>query len=967
MNDQDGNTGLPPDQGDIRSSPDTANEDRDRGPTSEGTGSSQEDINKYSSLENRLEKLFDNLEVDREASPDDGTSHPGTPPRIIDDFKIIREIGKGGMGAVYEAEQISLKRKVALKILPSHLSLSEKSVLKFKREAIAGGRQSHPGIVAIYNVGEHDGIHFITQELVPGGMTLTDLLDDYKKTKDRQPGYFREPARLILEITRALQHAHDGGVIHRDIKPSNILLTKDGRPKVTDFGLAKLEDALSLSRTGDFVGTPYYMSPEQAMGRRMGIDLRTDIYSLGVTLYELLALRRPFEGKTTQDMLKSIMLVDPVSPSKIDPRVPRDLSLICLKAMEKNPDDRYPSMKAFGDDLERYLSGDVILARPTGVGTRFWKKVKRNPVISASVGVASIAAIIFAVVVPWVMYVNEQELHRREKENAHLLAAERDKAVAAEEVAQARYKQILRLSDVKRLDDLVEDAEKLWPAYPENIPFYESWLNQAHALLGRMELHKKTLAELRISSLPYGEAEREKDRESHPQWEALQVLYGFKVELLEKLNPKDSSGVGKVRSGQRTLDARTDLDPERLEKELEKLENRISEIQEQVSERRTWSFEDTETGWQHDMIADLVDGLENLANGEESLLKDVQERLLFASGIERKSIDDHRDAWDAAIVSIADEKACPEYRGLVIEPIIGIVPIGRDPSSGLWEFAHLQTGKIPERGEDGELTLTEESGMVFVLVPGGAFAMGARKPSKDHPMGSANTDPGFKPEEGPVHTVTLKPFFMSKFEMTQGQWVRFTGKNPSNYGPRSRIGGHQHDLLHPVENVSWYDCSKILHRLKLRLPTEAEWEYAARARTGTVYFTGDELLSLQGAANIADRSLEGYGDSIQCEKSLDDGYLVHARVGTFRANDFGLHDVHGNVFEWCEDVYSNSYDMTPVDGAANKRGKAKAVVRGGAWNSNASQCRSASRNGSGMSSRGELLGLRPCLSWIVSD
>jgi len=222
----------------------------------------------------------------------------------LGDYKIIREIGRGGMGVVYEAEQISMNRKVAVKVLSSHLRFSTDAVDKFRREAEAGGRQSHPGIVAIHGVGEEEGVHYIAQELVEGSYTLADKLEDLQRQGEQPSGYFREVAKLVSEVADALHHAHESGVIHRDVKPSNILITKDGKSKVTDFGLAKIEDALALSRTGDFAGTPYYMSPEQAMSRRMGIDKRTDIYSLGATLYEMLTLKRPFRGETSHEVLK---------------------------------------------------------------------------------------------------------------------------------------------------------------------------------------------------------------------------------------------------------------------------------------------------------------------------------------------------------------------------------------------------------------------------------------------------------------------------------------------------------------------------------------------------------------------------------------------------------------------------------------------------------------------------------------
>ncbi|MHC4946533.1 MAG: serine/threonine protein kinase, partial [Planctomycetota bacterium] len=417
------------------------------------------------------------------------------PPQFIGDFKIIQEIGRGGMGAVYEADQLSLKRKVALKILPSHLGFFDDVVLKFRREAEAGGRQSHPGIVSVYAVGEHEGIHYIAQELVGNGITLFHKLEECRQIEKLPPGYFRDVAKVIGEVADALEHAHDSGVIHRDIKPSNILLTREGMPKVADFGLAKVEDALALSRTGDFSGTPYYMSPEQVMSRKTAIDHRTDVYSLGVTLYEMLTLKPPFEGKTSIEVMKQICLVDPIDPHKANPRVPHDLSVICLKAMEKIPEKRYQTMREFAEDLDRFLHGDVILAKPAGLKTRFWKRVKRNPLVSTSIGVALLSLVCF------IGYELFWSIPRLKYERDKALAAE----IKAEEQAQVikeNYDRIIRLSDVKYLSELREDADKLWPAYPENIDKLKDWLRRADDVLQRLDEHQQTLASLRAKALP---------------------------------------------------------------------------------------------------------------------------------------------------------------------------------------------------------------------------------------------------------------------------------------------------------------------------------------------------------------------------------------------------------------------------------------------------------------------------------
>ncbi|MHC4944283.1 MAG: serine/threonine protein kinase, partial [Planctomycetota bacterium] len=635
---------------------------------------------------------------DEESNSEKLTKNDVTTGEILGDFKIYRKIGHGGMGTVYEAEQRSLNRKVALKILPAHLTISDQSVKKFYREAEAGGRHRHPGIVSIYTVGEHEGRHFIAQELIEGGRTLADKINELRAKKDFPSGYFRVVARLIAKVADALGHAHALGVIHRDVKPSNILLTQEGDPKVSDFGLAKVEDALSLSRSGEFAGTPYYMSPEQALSHRAKINHRTDIYSLGVTLYEMLTLHRPFEATTSHEVLKKIVTLDPKNPHKRNPRVPRDLSVICMKAMEKVPEKRYQSMMDFGEDLRRFLSGDVISAKPAGLGTRLWKRVKRNPVVSAAVGVALVATVVFAVVLPWV-------IAQKEKENAALLKIERDKAVAAQKeaeeqhrVAENRYLEVIRLSDVKRLSDLEKDADKLWPAYPENIPGIQEWLIRAEEVLERFDEHSKTLMSLRENALPYGDVDLQRDRETHPQWEKFQGLKNSKHRFVKNLASLEadielqkgtSDGFGEENPSNKYL--------ENLKKRLEDLAALIKELEKTVSKRRTWRFENTETQWQHDMLAGLVSGLEALSDDEEGLLKKMHERLAFATTIEAKSIIDHESTWDKAIASIANKEECPHYDGLVIEPKVGFVPIGRDPASGLWEFAHLQTGEIPER------------------------------------------------------------------------------------------------------------------------------------------------------------------------------------------------------------------------------------------------------------------------------
>jgi len=371
----------------------------------------------YPDLEDELRLLFDKIK-EKSSSDEDNADKKDQSidlkkrSNVFGDYRIIREIGSGGMATVYEAEQISLKRKVALKILPPHLNFSDKALKRFQREAEAGGRQSHQGIVSIYAIGEHDDKHYIAEQYVGDGNTLSTELSKIKKSSDLSSQYYKETAVMVAAIADALQHAHKSGVIHRDIKPSNILVSEDKKPVVSDFGLAKIEDALALSRTGDFSGTPFYMSPEQAMSSRIGIDHRTDIYSLGVTLYEALTFTLPFEGKTSSEVLKKIILKDPLNPRKRNPSAPTDLSVICLKAMEKDPNHRYQTMQGFLDDLNRFINNEVILAKPPRIGVKLIKKIKRNPVLTAA---SSAALIILAAFVIYLMWSYPQILKERDK------------------------------------------------------------------------------------------------------------------------------------------------------------------------------------------------------------------------------------------------------------------------------------------------------------------------------------------------------------------------------------------------------------------------------------------------------------------------------------------------------------------------------------------------------------------------
>lgn len=308
----------------------------------------------------------------------------GEKRRRYGEFELIEAMPRGGMGVVHRAYQPSLDRVVALKILSSLFAPTPSEVDRFMREARAVARLDHPGIVKVFQVGETDGDHWFAMEFVDGRDLHQELLlakgelpGDPRGPRllpdPRAPGAFATVATLVAAAADAIQHAHEHGIVHRDVKPSNLLLDRAGHLRVADFGLAKDESQGSLTKTGDVAGTAAYMSPEQARVTKAKVDHRTDIYSLGVVLYELLTLKRPYEGKTSRDIIDRIGATEPPPIRKVNPRVPRDLALVCEKAMSREPGDRYRSAAEFAKDLRRFVGHEAVEAR--GVG--WWRRVER--------------------------------------------------------------------------------------------------------------------------------------------------------------------------------------------------------------------------------------------------------------------------------------------------------------------------------------------------------------------------------------------------------------------------------------------------------------------------------------------------------------------------------------------------------------------------------------------------------------
>lgn len=332
----------------------------------------------------------------------------------IGDYLLIQQIGRGGMGVVYKAYQKKVGRTVALKVIASGNLCSPEDIARFHDEATAAGRLNHPGIVQVYDAGEHDGTHYFSMAYIEGE-TLASYVG-----RDKPRLHPRKVAKLMEQVCRAVQYAHDRAVIHRDIKPANIMVDKSGQPLLTDFGLAKLIGHEGHTMTGQVMGTPNYMAPEQARGQQDQISTRTDVYSLGATLYAMLAGVPAFVGKNLIETLRKVESASPTPLAFRGSPVPLDLWVICEKCLAKKPDDRYVSASALADDLQRFLNGFPISARAVGPITRLQRWCSRNPLIAALIA-AIAATLVVATIVSANFGIQAQAAQARAEQNLAMI------------------------------------------------------------------------------------------------------------------------------------------------------------------------------------------------------------------------------------------------------------------------------------------------------------------------------------------------------------------------------------------------------------------------------------------------------------------------------------------------------------------------------------------------------------------
>ncbi len=783
-------------------------------------------------------------------TPGESQEYPDVPG-----YEILGVLGHGGMGVVYRARQLKANRLTALKMIRTVEHATPQERLRFQIETEAVARLQHPHIVQLYEVGEVRGQPYFSLEFCDGG-TLTEQL----KKKPPSP---REAAELIETLARAMHYAHLRGVVHRDLKPGNVLLSfsrdpagervgarspagsrlNDSNPKITDFGLAKRIDAEArdVSKSGAIMGTASYMAPEQAAGKVRDTGPAADVYALGALLYECLTGRPPFEGPQ-HAVLVRVMSEEPAPPSRLAPKVPRDLETICLKCLSKEPARRYGSAEALADDLRRFQAGEPVQARAVGRLERAVKWARRRPAAAALVGVTALALVALAVL------------------SANLMVARSD-------------------AENKR-----KDAEK-----------------QAGIAL-------------------------EKEGTARPEAAKAERASEYLVSIF---NLADPQGQGGTMTARQILDAAEKEIPQKLADHPELRDKLLKQIG-SVYDRMTATAP----------LAMILEsrGTVQLQSSRDPNQRALPQTLLYTG--DRLSLGADAQVQLVVLSDLHKERLRPGTEATIRRK-------GCEPADAIAE-------------RDPDILMT------FVRLPKGTFYMGW------------GTDPMTGKMTQGVKTPIAEDFEIAVHDVTQGQWQAVMGENPSYF---SRFGIGRDEVrnisdeelkLFPVESVSWADAQEFIRKLNekergsgylYRLPTEAEWEYACRGGA-----TSEEECSFknlfrkgrEGRGNPAptadtlvgagfprpsgtdsnfyfdkptnDLSLDqaNFNSNIQFNGNILFSHARPTRVGAYPPNKLGLCDMHGNVWQWCADLFN------PARGVNR-------VARGGGWFSFGSECRAATR------------------------
>jgi serine/threonine protein kinase/formylglycine-generating enzyme required for sulfatase activity len=851
-------------------------------------------------------------------------------------YRLLRRIGKGGVGDVFEASEDGLRRTVAVKIMRGELRESPEAAERSRREMAAVGALNHPGIVRLFSFGEEWNVPYLVFERVFGA-SLGDVLAyvegipvPVRRASDllsavadlapqsgssvvsssllgRSTTWTDASVRLGAALVDALIYAHERGVLHRDVKPSNVMIETDGRPKLIDFGLARVEGENRVTFTGRALGTPAYLAPElldagPGLADRAA-DPRVDVYGAGLLLYEMLAGVHPFASSSMAETTRLIAVGAPFL-RRLNRTVSRELEAVVMKAVETDPRRRYASAAHLREDLTRYLENRPVSARRPGVTDAVRRFARRRPALAAAYSVFLLAA---CVATPF----------------AATSFVERRRLQADVELWAARGE----------LTNLLQSADGVWPVSAGEAAVAERWAPRARRALERAEKWKAAAATF---------AERGRPRSPNDDATDDVEVRRARIATAEAEDHLARMPKGCARSTIRTTREAAALAKRDYQRRFDRV------------------FEDPLDMDRYGAATAIADASIELA----SVLSRVEAAL---DAVRADSDPERIKAWVDARRRIE-----ARYGGLLLPSIGGLVPLGPDPESSLEEFYADRTGVPPTRGPDGRLARESEFAVVFVLIPGGVARIGATTPTDAASRPDArNIDPlaNAKELETPETTVDLDPFLISKFELTVSQYRRM-GELTGRPSPAELAGCWNADARvgfadHPVFGIRFDEAAEASRRLGWTPPTGAQWEYAARAGTTTRYWTGSDPKSLEGAANVADRSWFATADREAYKApwfDWDDGFAHTAPTGRFRPNPFGLHDVLGNVDEWCRDGVDDRAKNPPRPGdglqwATPAGGRA---ALGGAWEYPTFMVRVSRRWNTLPDSRGAT-GLRPTI------
>ncbi|MFT7619012.1 MAG: serine/threonine protein kinase/formylglycine-generating enzyme required for sulfatase activity [Planctomycetota bacterium] len=878
-------------------------------------------------------------EVDRPKNPVLGKS--------LGHYSLLNEIGRGGQGLVLLAKDERLGRLVALKVLNGGAMQTSDSLLRFKREAEAVSRLDDPGICTVYETGTIEDVPYIAMQYIEG-KSLAAILRDEKaehapiqgeistlsaKSRGSQGSARSRIDRyiaLIEQVARSLETAHESGLIHRDIKPGNIMTGKDGRPIILDFGLAHDEDAdgQGLTRTGDVLGTPAYMAPEQIRGDLQTIDRRTDIYALGVTLFECVTLERPFVAATRQALYRQISEGRTPRASAIVPGIRRDLEVILKTAMDTDLDRRYQSAGAFADDLARLIRREPILARPASWGLKLSRWGERNPALATSLAIMFVLLSVGLIVTT--------SLWRQSDADRALAESEKTRAEEKTREARTNLAGYEMLSDGNRFRQYRDDMVGFYPPHPDRIPEIDGWFKKIEELVAREPLYKAELKALENHSRAIGIGEIEA------------TYHDANVSTLIQLKARRSDL--RIALGGKLADKTRQA----YSKTLVSFDSTIQGIEQKVLQEAQHVFDDSDQDWRHTNLERLIRYISVLKD-ETTPLSPVASMILLrqqCEQVESESLINGAEVWRQAIEHIADKALSPFYDGLKIEPQLGLLPIGQDPVSGLWEFANVLTGKIPVRDASGKLILESDFAAVFVLLPGGTHMIGARAPQVPGETGP-HIDPYSNGSELEPRQVTFDPFFIGKYEFTMAQWAKGTGDDvrqiPGEDGVTEETFLRDGKL--PLSYSSWDVANEFIVKLELQLPTEAQWEYACRGLTTTPWWVGETPDTLINKANFEEQD--------SGETRWADGFQGITFVDAFAPNAFGLYNFMGNVWEFTRDGRKVDVEVfLPGDGSHTAVTPDQFVIRGGSCQTSPFRGKSAMRASIEKQSSSSTLGIR---------